>query len=62
MDCCVDMQWLASHPKFIANPVYIAGDSYSGLPLPIVVKYISDGNFMPSVIIYENSHMFRNQL
>ncbi|XP_061342155.1 serine carboxypeptidase-like 7 isoform X1 [Gastrolobium bilobum] len=37
-------KWLAGHPKFIANPVYIAGDSYSGMPVPIVVKYISDGN------------------
>lgn len=53
MDCLfyplllVYTQWLAGHPKFIANPVYIAGDSYSGLPVPIVAKYISDGNCMP---------------
>ncbi|XP_061341319.1 serine carboxypeptidase-like 18 [Gastrolobium bilobum] len=37
-------QWLASQPKFIANPVYIPGDSCSGKPLPIIATYISDGN------------------
>ncbi|ONH91985.1 hypothetical protein PRUPE_8G148100 [Prunus persica] len=32
------------HPKFYNNPLYIAGDSYSGIIVPIVVKEISDGN------------------
>lgn len=37
------MQWLIDHPQFISNQVYIAGDSYSGLPVPVIVQEISDG-------------------
>ncbi|MED6156872.1 hypothetical protein PIB30_018443 [Stylosanthes scabra] len=37
-------KWLMSNPKFQKNPLYIAGDSYSGIILPILVKNISDGN------------------
>lgn len=37
-------KWLMDHPKFISNEVYIAGDSYSGIPVPIIVQEISYGN------------------
>ncbi|KAL2349538.1 hypothetical protein Fmac_003538 [Flemingia macrophylla] len=37
-------KWLVAHPKFQKNPVYIAGDSYSGIPVPVIVKKISDDN------------------
>ncbi|MED6134130.1 hypothetical protein PIB30_034445 [Stylosanthes scabra] len=37
-------KWLMSNPRFQKNPLYIAGDSYSGIILPILVKTISDGN------------------
>ncbi|KAL6270511.1 hypothetical protein ACE6H2_027422 [Prunus campanulata] len=37
-------KWLMDHPKFYNNPLYIAGDSYSGITLPTVVQEISDGN------------------
>ncbi|CAL5204604.1 unnamed protein product [Lathyrus oleraceus] len=37
-------KWLIDHPQFISNQVYIAGDSYSGLPVPVIVQEISDGN------------------
>ncbi|KAL5074855.1 hypothetical protein RYX36_013839 [Vicia faba] len=37
-------KWLIDHPDFISNQVYIAGDSYSGLPVPIIVQEISYGN------------------
>lgn len=37
-------KWLMEHPTFLRNQLYIAGDSYSGLIVPIVVQEISDGN------------------
>ncbi|ESR36010.1 hypothetical protein KPL70_022363 [Citrus sinensis] len=36
-------KWLIAHPSFLANPLYIFGESYSGKVLPIVVQKISDG-------------------
>ncbi|XP_037493466.1 serine carboxypeptidase-like 2 isoform X3 [Jatropha curcas] len=37
-------KWLRDHPEFLPSPVYIAGDSYSGIPLPAIVQQISNGN------------------
>ncbi|WCJ35572.1 serine carboxypeptidase-like 17 [Euphorbia peplus] len=37
-------QWLEAHPKFASNPVYIGGDSYSGITIPPVAQKISEGN------------------
>ncbi|KAJ4825255.1 hypothetical protein Tsubulata_042804 [Turnera subulata] len=37
-------KWLMDHPEFLSNPVYIGGDSYSGITLPAVVQQLSDGN------------------
>jgi len=31
------------HPEFLSNEVYIAGDSYSGIPIPVIVQEISHG-------------------
>ncbi|XP_071713715.1 uncharacterized protein [Rutidosis leptorrhynchoides] len=37
-------KWFESHPKFISNPFYVGGDSYSGNPVPIITQLISNGN------------------
>ncbi|GAB2225624.1 hypothetical protein Droror1_Dr00006421 [Drosera rotundifolia] len=37
-------KWIIGHPKFISNPVYLAGDSYSGLTLPVYFDQLSKGN------------------
>ncbi|KAI5655177.1 hypothetical protein M9H77_32364 [Catharanthus roseus] len=37
-------KWLLDHPTFISNPVYVGGDSYSGITVPIVATLISNGN------------------
>uniref|UniRef100_A0A6M2ELU0 Uncharacterized protein n=1 Tax=Populus davidiana TaxID=266767 RepID=A0A6M2ELU0_9ROSI len=37
-------KWLKDHQEFLSNPVYIAGDSYSGIIVPAVVQKISNGN------------------
>ena len=42
------VQWLMDHPKFSNNPLYIAGDSYSGIVVPIIVQEISDGKLFSS--------------
>ncbi|QCE10490.1 serine carboxypeptidase-like 8 [Vigna unguiculata] len=36
--------WLIDHPTFLSNEVYIDGDSYSGIPIPIIVQEISQAN------------------
>ncbi|KAK6916311.1 Peptidase S10, serine carboxypeptidase [Dillenia turbinata] len=37
-------KWLINHPQFINNPLYVAGDSYSGLIIPQIVQKIVKGN------------------
>ncbi|KAG4147302.1 hypothetical protein ERO13_D05G214300v2 [Gossypium hirsutum] len=37
-------KWLMAHPDFISNPVYVSGDSYSGIPVPVLAQEISNGN------------------
>ncbi|KDP44532.1 hypothetical protein JCGZ_16365 [Jatropha curcas] len=36
-------RWLVSHPKFLGSQVYIGGDSYSGIVVPLVVQNILEG-------------------
>ncbi|XAR51158.1 Sinapoylglucose--sinapoylglucose O-sinapoyltransferase [Bertholletia excelsa] len=33
-------KWLNSYPKYLENNLYIGGDSYSGIPVPMVVQEI----------------------
>ncbi|XP_004289772.1 PREDICTED: serine carboxypeptidase-like 18 [Fragaria vesca subsp. vesca] len=37
-------KWMLKHPKFLYNPLYITGDSYSGIIVPQVTLKVSDGN------------------
>ncbi|CAI9115875.1 OLC1v1016886C1 [Oldenlandia corymbosa var. corymbosa] len=36
-------KFLFDHPEFISNPVYVGGDSFSGLIVPIVAELIAEG-------------------
>lgn len=38
------VQWLIEHPKYLPLQLYVGGDSYSGIIVPLVVKHIVDGN------------------
>ncbi|KAK7283240.1 hypothetical protein RIF29_12632 [Crotalaria pallida] len=37
-------QFLRKHPEFLSNEVYIGGDSYAGIHIPVIVEEISNGN------------------
>ncbi|KAK0603583.1 hypothetical protein LWI29_006485 [Acer saccharum] len=39
-------KWLLSHPKFIGNPFYVAGDSYSGMIVPVIAHEISADDYI----------------
>ncbi|GAB2268093.1 hypothetical protein Dimus_003071 [Dionaea muscipula] len=36
-------KWIVNHPRFISNPLYIGGNSYSGITVPILIQNILDG-------------------
>ncbi|XP_031283678.1 serine carboxypeptidase-like 18 [Pistacia vera] len=36
-------KWLLDHPKFLSNPLYVSGDSYSGMTVPIIVQKMYNG-------------------
>ncbi|KAL9379891.1 hypothetical protein Peur_028373 [Populus x canadensis] len=46
-------KWLKDHQEFLSNPVYIAGDSYSGIIVPAVVQKISNEIIEKTVSLVE---------
>lgn len=36
-------KWLKDHPDFLSHSVYVGGDAYAGIPVPIILQHISDG-------------------
>ncbi|XP_062159462.1 serine carboxypeptidase-like 13 [Alnus glutinosa] len=38
------IKWLDLHPQFLENQLYVGGDSYSGIPIPMIVQQIVIGN------------------
>ena len=37
-------KWLTDHPQFFSNEFFVGGDSYSGIPIPVIVDEISREN------------------
>ncbi|XP_057840578.2 serine carboxypeptidase 1-like isoform X2 [Cryptomeria japonica] len=37
------IKWFEAYPEFLSNPLYIGGDSYSGLIVPMLTQKIADG-------------------
>lgn len=42
----VSMQWLEAHPTYFENPLYIGGESYSGIIVPMIVQQLLDGIYI----------------
>ncbi|GMY35145.1 Serine carboxypeptidase-like 18 [Fagus crenata] len=36
-------KWLTEHPQYQENQLYVGGDSYSGIPIPMIVQQIVIG-------------------
>ncbi|WZZ29471.1 hypothetical protein YC2023_012872 [Brassica napus] len=39
-------KWLVKHPEYFSNPLYVAGNSYSGIVIPAIVQEISNVNHL----------------
>ncbi|XP_062157720.1 serine carboxypeptidase-like 13 [Alnus glutinosa] len=37
-------KWMVEHPGFKSNQLYIGGDSYSGITVPLIIQEILEGN------------------
>ncbi|MCD9646957.1 Carboxypeptidase [Datura stramonium] len=47
-------KWLIDHEEYSSNDFYVAGDSYSGISVPIITQAISHGDYQ--YIHYTNTH------
>ncbi|THG14855.1 hypothetical protein TEA_010422 [Camellia sinensis var. sinensis] len=53
-------KWLIDHLEFLSNPIYVGGDSYSGLTVPIIVQLISNGKKLKGKLLkYEKEKYAR---
>ncbi|XP_058213705.1 serine carboxypeptidase-like 17 isoform X2 [Rhododendron vialii] len=43
-------QWMIEHPQFLSVQLFIAGDSYAGIPIPLITKKIIDGYLIGSPV------------
>ncbi|CAL5438222.1 unnamed protein product [Camellia sinensis] len=41
---CIGIWWLVEHPQFLSVQLFVGGDSYAGLAVPLITKKIIDGN------------------
>ncbi|GJN07576.1 hypothetical protein PR202_ga25477 [Eleusine coracana subsp. coracana] len=37
------VKWFSDHPKYLASPFYIGGDSYAGMIAPFLMQIVSEG-------------------
>jgi hypothetical protein len=60
------VQWLMAHSMFLSNPLYIAGDSYSGITVPIIVQEVLNGTLFwflfASYFCFFNSYCFSKDI
>lgn len=56
------VQWLIKHPQFLGNQLYIGGDSYSGIIVPLLVTNILEGIYIQNQILIFNSALVRSIL
>ncbi|XP_028554711.1 serine carboxypeptidase-like 15 [Dendrobium catenatum] len=50
-------KWLIDHQQFLSNPLYIAGDSYAGKVVPLVVHNLLNGNKKRTRCIFLNINL-----
>ncbi|PKI53782.1 hypothetical protein CRG98_025788 [Punica granatum] len=43
-------KWMVAHPQYLALQLIIGGDSYSGMIVPVVTKYVVDGKIFSAGI------------
>ncbi|TVU39499.1 hypothetical protein EJB05_12922, partial [Eragrostis curvula] len=49
----INIQWFSDHPKYLASPFYIGGDSYAGKIAPFLAQIVSEGLGCYYLLLYE---------